>query len=131
MHENFSQDRVWAFCDLLNILIFEGSNCIFSATSLSANIVLKGSTTFFVELLLNPLYACFNALIISALRQAEFWKQASNYLMWDAFDDVEPTADTESTGAVIITGSEVLLGSLVMFVTFFSLEKFFNLFFGV
>ena len=51
--------------------------------------------------------------------------------MWDAFDDVEPTADTESTGAVIITGSEVLLGSLVMFVTFFSPEKFFNLFFGV
>ena len=58
-----------------------------------------------------------------------FWqdkssKQASRDLVWDALEDVEPAADTESTGVVIITDPEVLLGSLVMSVAFFSLKGF-------
>ena len=58
-----------------------------------------------------------------------FWqgkssKQASSDLVWDALQDVEPAADTESTGVVIITDPEVLLGSLVMSVAFFSLKGF-------
>ena len=58
-----------------------------------------------------------------------FWqdkssKQASSDLVWDAFEDVEPAADTESTGVVIITDPEVLLRSLVMSVAFFSLKGF-------
>ena len=45
--------------------------------------------------------------------------------MWDALDDAELAAETESTGHVIVTGSEVLLSSLVMSIAFFGLKKFF------
>lgn len=61
--------------------------------------------TFFEELSLNSLYRCFNSHKISAFQQAECWKQASSDLVWDALDDGEPAADTESTSVAIITGS--------------------------
>lgn len=73
---------------------------------------------------LKPLYACLNAHIILMFWQDKSSKQASSDLVWDALQDVEPAADTESTGVVIITDPEVLLGSLVMSVAFFSLKGF-------
>ena len=56
----------------------------------------------FAELPFNPLYTRFNAHIISAFWQAEFLKQASSDLVWNALNDVEQAADTESTGVVTV-----------------------------